>query len=121
MSELRSLLPELKDIQTTVLFRGVSQDKEWLKGDLYEGAVKTKGLEVAIDHDGAEAKLFGAHTSGHTVLIAPDGHIVFSGGLTPSRGHIGDSVGKDFIKKWNQNRGPASFISAIFGCNIFKE
>lgn len=121
MTELKSLLPELKDIETTVLFRSVSADKAWLTGDLYENASKVQGISVAIDEDGREAKLFGAHTSGHTVLIAPDGNIVFSGGLTPSRGHTGDSAGKNFLRKWNRERGPASFISAIFGCNIFKE
>lgn len=121
MMELQSLLPDLKGIDVTVLFRNVSADKEWLSGELYESALKTKGLTVAIDDNGDEAKRFGAHTSGHTVLISTDKSIVFSGGLTPMRGHPGETEGKAFLRQWNQSRKPASLITEIFGCNIFKE
>lgn len=121
MTELQNLLPELRDIDVTVVFRELENNSDWMKGTLFERAKKTKGISIVIDGKGEEAKLFGAHTSGHAVLTTTNGLIAFSGGLTPSRGHTGESAGKDFLLSWNRSRAPASFITDIFGCNLFKE
>ncbi len=46
------------------------------------------------DDDGAEAKRFGAETSGQTLLYDERGTLAFSGGITGSRGHAGDNAGR---------------------------
>lgn len=78
------------------------------------------GLELRLDPTGAEALRFGALTSGHAVLYAPDGRLLFSGGVTPSRGAVGPSLG---LRRLRTALGPAetppSVATAdVFGCVI---
>jgi hypothetical protein len=56
-------------------------------------ARKIANIEVEKDPDRIVAKEFGALTSGQTVLYAPEGNLMFQGGITESRGHEGDNPG----------------------------
>ncbi len=49
------------------------------------------------DVDGVWLKTFNVKTSGHVLLYHPNGNLLFSGGITASRGHEGDNSGKEFI------------------------
>ena len=77
------------------------------------------GARVFRD-DGDEARRFGAHTSGQVLVYGRDGRLTFSGGITPSRGHEGDSRGADLaLRALTPNTTPASDSSAdVFGCGI---
>jgi hypothetical protein len=70
-----------------------------------------------VDLGGVEARRFGAMTSGHVVLYDRDGRLRFSGGITGSRGHVGDNVGaRDVLAVL---RGEASRPThAVFGCAL---
>jgi hypothetical protein len=52
-------------------------------------------VTAVADPDGEEAQRFGAATSGHVLLFDPAGELRFSGGITASRGHVGDNDGCD--------------------------
>ena len=54
-------------------------------------------MRVVNDVEGVEARRFGAQTSGTTSLYSPDGRLLFSGGITSSRGHEGDNAGEDAL------------------------
>ena len=69
----------------------------WEKGELWQTAAAIPGVSVACDADGRLATLWGATTSGHALLFAPDGALRFSGGLTMARGHVGDNVGCETV------------------------
>ena len=119
LAELKNMIPDLGGIPVTLVFFGV-QGKEWKRDELWK---KSGELKVTRLHDenGTETKLFGAQTSGHTVLVDANQRIVFSGGITPARGHIGDSEGKSFVLRWAKFRDNSNLISKIFGCNLFKD
>src|SRR5580658_1048143 len=60
---------------------------------LRHSAASIPGVEVDDDPQGRLAQKFGAETSGFVVLYNPQGKLLFSGGITGSRGHEGDNPG----------------------------
>jgi hypothetical protein len=97
----------------------------WEKTDLWRDAAEIPGTFVSADPDGAEAKLFGAMTSGQTALYDTTGHLLFQGGITESRGHAGDNAGCDAIVHFVLHQSgmviPSTQPSetAVFGCPLF--
>lgn len=81
---------------------------------------------VRVVEDETEARLFGAATSGQVLLYAPGGELVFSGGITPSRGHEGDSNGGEILRSFVvSGHGPEAnssspLASGVFGCALFE-
>lgn len=91
---------------------------DWDDTELRRSAAAIPGVTVLTDADGSEARRFGAETSGHTLLFAPTGALVFSGGITASRGHAGRNGGETAIiaavnkKRSDRARAP------VFGCSL---
>src|SRR5712691_11140424 len=71
---------------------------DWVETDLWRHALRIPGVRVLVDEDGAEAHHFRAATSGQVVLYGTDGRLLFSGGITGSRGHVGDNGGRSTIE-----------------------
>ena len=96
---------------------GFSED--WEKSDLWQSAASIPGVKTIIDNDGAEADRFHAATSGQTLLYDAGGRLLFSGGITASRGHSGDNAGRDAIVSL-VNAGVAERTETlVFGCPLF--
>jgi hypothetical protein len=76
------------------------------------------GVSVLRDVGGVEAERFHLFTSGHTVLYDRQGQLTFSGGLTPSRGHEGDSIGRESLTALINDGKSEHSESAVFGCPI---
>jgi hypothetical protein len=91
---------------------------EWEDTDLRRSAAAIPGVKVLLDTDGVEARRFGAETSGHTLLFAPDGHLLFSGGITESRGHAGDNTGERAIEALVNHQSPTRTGTFVFGCAL---
>jgi hypothetical protein len=91
---------------------------DWGDTDTWDQAGRIPGTTRFADVDGREATRFGARTSGHTVLYDPTGHLVFSGGLTDSRGHAGDSVGRQTLLGLLTDGTLARPTTAVFGCPL---
>ena len=72
-----------------------------------------------IDGDGQEARLFHAVTSGQTVLYDSQGRLLFSGGITASRGHSGDNAGRSAIVSLVNAEVPDRTETLVFGCPLF--
>ena len=81
------------------------------------GAPAVAGAATVGDPRAAEAGRFGVATSGHALLFDRDGRLLFSGGITPSRGHEGDNFGASAILARLDGR-PAPAESPVFGCPI---
>lgn len=80
--------------QTYVLFLKPGQfPHDWEKSPLWHRAASIPNVTVIRDDDGLEAARFGAATSGQTMLYDANGRLLFSGGITGSRGHAGDNAG----------------------------
>ena len=96
---------------------GFSDD--WEKTDLWQSASNIPGVKVILDSDGREARLFDAATSGQTALYDRDGHLLFRGGITSSRGHFGDNAGQASIVSIVNAEVPDRTETSVFGCPLF--
>ena len=99
----------------------VYADPEWgpeeLESQVYHRLVEVTGAEVAVDRGGEMARRFGARTSGQALLYAADGRLLFSGGITPSRGCQGDNTGRLAIERLVRGQvGPLS--APVYGCSL---
>jgi hypothetical protein len=90
----------------------------WEKSDLWDSATAIPGVRVLADEDGAEARCFGAATSGHVFLYDAAGKLIFSGGITSARGHAGDNTGLTSIVNLLTLRQPAQIVTPVFGCPL---
>ncbi|HKY04000.1 MAG TPA: RedB protein [Blastocatellia bacterium] len=92
----------------------------WEKTDLWQSAADMPDVKVIVDERGAEARRFRAMTSGQTALYDSEGELLFSGGITGSRGHSGDNAGRSAIVSL-LNVGEAERAETfVFGCPLFK-
>lgn len=124
LEELERLLPMLRDrAQVQVVFMSPDElDKfNWSDSKIWKRAQKIPSIQIIQDREGFEAKVFGAKTSGQTFLYDLNGELAFEGGLTPSRGHTGESSGQVAIRLFFEKRGFASVAHAsVFGCGLAK-
>lgn len=90
----------------------------WEKTNLWESIARVPGVLARVDRDGREAQRFGASTSGQVVLYDAGGRLLFSGGITPSRGHDGDNAGADAVVALVNGTTPGVRESPVFGCSL---
>jgi len=96
---------------------GVTDDCE--KSELWRDAARIRGATLQVDDGGVEARRFGATTSGHAFLWTSDGRLLFSGGVTSSRGHPGESAGRAALLALLRHETPATTATPVFGCDLF--
>ena len=120
VSELAELMAKIDGkIVAYVLFsKPADAGEDWNDTGLRRSAAAIPGVTVLSDPDGAEARRFGAETSGHTLLFAADGSLLFSGGITQSRGHAGDNAGASAIVSLVHNRVAPRNETFVFGCAL---
>ena len=118
--ELDDLLADVRAQASVVIVFTVPKGlpANWKQGDLYRSARALSGIHVMEDEGGTESLRFGVNGSGHCLLYSPSGTLLFSGGITASRGHDGENPGclalASFIKTGHAlvNRTP------VFGCSL---
>jgi hypothetical protein len=107
-------------LRTYVVFLKPSdQPVGWEKSDLWESAAAIPGVTVVADVDGTEARRFGVATSGQAMLYDAHGRLLFSGGITSSRGHTGDNAGQSAIIALVNGTTADQSETAVFGCPLF--
>jgi hypothetical protein len=84
--------------------------------DHWAAAGRLPGV-VRVHDDGAVMHRFGARTSGHVLVYDGHGALRFSGGLTGSRGHVGDNVGGRSVATVLRG-GDAEPLHGVFGCSL---
>ncbi len=87
---------------------------------LWRQASLLTGVTLRKDSDGSEIRSFAAITSGETRLYSPSGELLFQGGITAARGHVGDNPGQAAVIDWVAGRRPASapHSTPAFGCAL---
>ncbi len=90
----------------------------WVKTDLWQAAAAIPGVQVGVDHDGEEARLFHAATSGQTLLYDARGGLIFQGGITLARSHSGDNPGRDAIESLLKQKISHATSTPVFGCAL---
>lgn len=127
IDELAVILTKtMSKIQANVLFiQPISCSDEWIETDTWTKAQRIPNVSVMTDNMAAEAKCFGAMTSGHTMLYDPEGKLLFSGGITISRGHVGSNPGRNsilaFTSKDIRDDGYKLKSTPVFGCSLINE
>jgi hypothetical protein len=123
VEELAQLLAQTQDhlAVQVVFFVPEGRVSDVTGSALWKSVAALPGVALICDVDGALARQFDAHTSGQVYQFDPDGQLLFSGGVTASRGHIGDNGGLNAIVELAHQpglvlRGPAH--SPVFGCEI---
>jgi hypothetical protein len=77
----------------------------------------TPGVHLAEDHNGLEATRFEVTTSGEVLLFDSDGNRRYQGGITASRGQVGNNLGADAIADI-VNGGAGKRRVPTFGCAL---
>lgn len=131
LGELESLLTQAKDrFNANVLFyepdagetsASTTAFDAWTNSSLIKEARAFPGLNVAFDAKGKLAHQFGAETSGHIVLYGSDGKLLFTGGITGSRGHLGENAGFDALLGILKQSAAQSIKEPVFGCGLFNQ
>jgi hypothetical protein len=102
-----------------VLFaRPSGADTAWDDTDLRRSAAAIPGVTVLSDADGSEARRFGAETSGHTLIFDRSGALLFSGGITASRGHAGRNDGESAVIAAVNGKHNDRTRTPVFGCSL---
>ena len=96
--------------------KDVSDD--WIGTESVRSARRIPGVDVLLDVDGSESGRFGAATSGQVVLYGPDARLRFAGGITPERGHLGDSAGRQRILSLVRTGTADGHDSNVYGCAL---
>lgn len=120
LSELERIMTRCQGLVTAhVLFvRPADSPGAWEQTALWRKASAIPGVRVLTDEGGAEAVRFGAATSGHVLLYSHAARLLFSGGITGSRGHEGDNAGRRAVIAL-LSRGQADQAqTAVFGCPL---
>ncbi len=99
-------------------FRPHDQQSDWAKTDLWRSAAAIPGVSVHEDIDGTQAQLFGAETSGYVLLYDIRAQLLFSGGITESRGHAGDNAGEDTIVSQVSGEVGSLKQTPVYGCSL---
>lgn len=109
-------------VEAYVLFikpKGYGQ--QWVKTDLYRTVCRIPGVHAIIDDEGQEVRLFGGTISGQTFLYDPHGQLVFTGGITASRGHSGDNIGRSTIVALIYHQPVSVHSTPFFGCSLMND
>jgi len=83
--------------------------------------VKSSDPIFYSDKDNGEAHLFGAKNSGFVAFYAPNGRLLFKGGITSARGHKGDNPGASAIVALLNGRNPPVNEAPVYGCSLLKQ
>jgi hypothetical protein len=101
-----------------LFYRPSTFPENWEKTDLWHHSAAIPGMHVVADTDASEAQRFGAATSGHVLLFHADGHLLFRGGITNSRGHAGASLGSEAIVSLLTTGTTEHTETPVFGCPL---
>lgn len=120
MSELAQVMAHTqgKLATTVVFFAPPDAGADWYDTELHRKAAAIPGVTIVSDRDGTEAKRFGVETSGHTMLYAADGQLLFQGGITASRGHEGDNAGESAIVAIVNGHAAPQNKTFVYGCSF---
>jgi hypothetical protein len=90
----------------------------WERTRLWDAAAVLPGVTPLRDEGGRQARLFGARTSGQVLVYDCEGRLAYSGGITPARGHAGDSAGRDAVVALLNGSRPEQTAAPVYGCPL---
>jgi hypothetical protein len=124
LAEFRKLLAELgSGVAARIVVQGDRESNPAAStSDITREAFAISSASAQFDHGAREASRFGVKTSGHALLYGPDGRLLYSGGLTNSRGHEGPSLGRahllSVLAANVHHVGQEKRAAPVYGCGI---
>jgi hypothetical protein len=121
MGELEQLMADCQGrLEAQVWFvKPPGTAENWTNTGLWRAAARIPGVTVYCDANGVEARRFNAVTSGETLLYDQEGHLLFQGGITISRGHVGDNPGLTGLETLVEGKSSVPIKTPVFGCSLF--
>jgi hypothetical protein len=125
MAELAEIMARCGDrVRTTVvILHPDGVDDGWEQSSIWPDAENTPGVAVIRDDGCIESKRFGVATSGQALLYSPDGRLLFTGGITAGRGHVGDNFGRAAIMSLILHSPSPKLerivAGSVYGCPLF--
>ena len=126
LGELARLMADCdgKLAATVLVLKPKNMPDGWERTDLWRTAASIPNVTVRSDDGGELAKRFDGATSGQALLYAPDGRLLFAGGITGSRGHAGDNAGRAAITALVHgaaaaDAGAGEARAPVYGCPLF--
>lgn len=99
-----------------------SKGLDWARNRaVWRIASRIRGVLVVGDASGRLARSLGIGTSGHVLLYDAGGHLLFSGGITPARGHEGGNMGRSALVARVRGEHRSLATSPVFGCALFSD
>ncbi len=120
LQELAIALTHCPKLHAYLLFikpEGVTE--AWVKSDLWSTAANFPRCSLIVDQAGKLSAAFNARSSGQSYLYAPNGQLSYSGGITQSRGHVGDNQGLTTIISLANKETTTVRSKPVFGCSLF--
>ncbi len=102
-----------------VFYRDPTALDGWERTDLWDHVERLPGVETHVDAGGTLASRFGVRTSGQVLLYDSAGVRRFAGGITASRGHVGDSRASDALSSRIAGDVVEPVEFPIYGCELF--
>jgi hypothetical protein len=99
----------------------VGTDSDWTNSSMWHQAAAIPGVTVHCDYAGVETSRFHAATSGQSMLYDKNGDLLFEGGITGSRGHVGDNAGLDALEAVLKHTIKTRIQAKVFGCPLFSK
>lgn len=88
------------------------------QSDLWYSASEIPGATVSEDADGTVIRRFGVQASGHALVYDATGRLIYSGGVTSSRGHAGGNRGREAIIEIARVGRTVLAEFPVFGCAL---
>jgi hypothetical protein len=120
LSELTALISQCDHrVAVQIVFtKPPGIDGNWERTGLFKAAEQIPGAAISCDDGGIEAGRFGVTTSGEALLFAPNGKLLFQGGLTRARGHEGESLARTALVSLINSGHADRCRSPVFGCAL---
>ncbi len=120
LSELAELLSGTgTPVDVKVLFcvpaRG---DEAWTGGGNWNDASAIDRARILRDEGGVEAHRFGARTSGQVMMFNSAGILIFNGGITGGRGHVGENLGRNSVAALLRGQAVSVHQTPVYGCEL---
>lgn len=91
---------------------------DWVSTSIVERARAIPNATTVRDRNGDEARRFGVTTSGHVVVYDVTRTLRFSGGITGSRGQVGDNEGLRNVVAVLRGDGASRHTHPTLGCGL---
>ncbi len=91
---------------------------EWTNSDMVRTARQIPGVRVVNDPGAHISARLGAVTSGQVYVFSDHGRLLFSGGITDGRGHVGECEGMTSILSIVRGSGSRMTTTPVYGCAL---